>query len=188
LRNVFGYLGEYKRRRQEFYEFIFAILGFERYPERSKITNSLDDNVGISERSLKTMERRNFIGSSLDRKAWKLEEGFNVIDRSINVDGDRDAGFAINYELDSPEMRGKKLIFTILEPLEYSELSSTNLNSINTRSSNTTKMPRSLSDNPDINKSSLISIAIHYKAVLPRSGQDDVLYFDKTNITDFLRR
>ena len=48
-------------------------------------------------------------------------------------------------------------------------------------------MPGSLSDNPDINKSSLTPIATHFKAVLPRPGQDSVLYFDKVNITDFLR-
>ena len=194
LRNASGYLGEYKRRRQEFYESTFAVLGPERCPERSKMTNSLDDDVGTSERSLKTTERRNFIGSSLDRKAWKLEEGSNMIDRPVNVGGDRDARFAINYGSRSPEIRGdrddedKKSIFTTLESPEYIKLSSTNLNSINTRASDITKMSGSLSDNPDINKSSVTPIATHFKAVLPRPGQDGALYFDKMNIIDFLRR
>ena len=49
-------------------------------------------------------------------------------------------------------------------------------------------MSQSLSDKFDISKSLFTSMIIHSKTILSRSDQNDILYFDKINIFDFLCR
>ena len=166
---------------------MLIVLEVKRCPEHSKMTNSLNGGVRMSDWEFETMKRGNLIGSSLDRKAWKLEKKPDMIDRLISIDGSQDIGFEINCGFNASEKADEKSSFTTLESFEQSKLSSMNLNSIKTRSFDTVKMPGSLFDTPDAKKSSSTTAMNHFNTILPRLGQFDALYFNKTNIIDFLR-
>ena len=186
LQNDHEYLEEYKRRRQEFYDSTSAILEDEWCSEHSKMTNSLNDDE-IIDWSLEKRERERVLNIFSTKR---LGNSKDVINRSANVDenaGNQDIGFNINRESNASRSTNTKRIPTsiILESFQYSKLSSTNFNSIEIRSFDTIKMSESVSDNSDINKSSITSIAIHLKTILIRSSQNDVLYFNKINIIGF---
>ena len=125
------------------------------------------------------MKEENLIGFSPDRKAWKLEKKPDVIDRLTSIDESQDIEFEINCEFNALEKQDEKSSFTTLKSSKHSKLSSRNLNSTKTRSSDTVKMPESLFDTPDAKKSSSTITMNHFNTILPRLDQFDALYFDQ---------
>ena len=121
--------------------------------------------------------------------AKRLETSKHMTDHLINIDENaesQDIDVNINCELNSSKKKKYKSIFISLELFEYSKLLSTNFTSIEIRSFDTIKMPRSLIDFLNINRSSSITIMNHFNSILSQFNQFNALYFDKTNVIDFL--
>ena len=141
--------------------------------------NLLNDNVTRIEWNLKSRENEILLNLI----------SLNMIDQSINIcekAENQDINSYIKYKFYSSIMRIYNSISIISESFKHPKLSSINFKSNQNRLSDTIIISKSLSNTLDINKSSLISMIIHSKIILIQSNQNDILYFDKINIIDFL--
>ena len=165
--NANGYLGGYKRRRQDSYDPTSVTLSKERSLEGARNMISLDNGSGAGEQSLK--------------------EGSHMTDPSVTLGENthnHGTGFAINHQPSSSDETTKHThgsTFSTLKPFESSDFPTSILNQ-----SAITTMAGSTTDENSGATTPLVHT--HPVGVMVRAGQQGALYFDKANITDFLRR